>query len=47
MLYRNEIKGNNSIVFIQHDMEFNYSHLIKEISRYLSEPAIETKKDIL
>jgi hypothetical protein len=24
-------------------MEFNYSHLIKEISRYLSKPAIETK----
>ena len=43
MPYRNEIKGNTSVIVIQHGMGFKYSHLIKEISRYLLEVAFEAK----
>jgi hypothetical protein len=41
MPYRNDIKGSTSKIVIQHDMGFNYSYLIKEISRYLLEVAFE------
>jgi len=43
MPYRFEITGKNIKIIIEHDMGTKYSHLIKEISRYLLEVAFETK----
>jgi hypothetical protein len=43
MPYRFEITGESYKIIIEHDMGAKYSHLIKEISRYLLEVAFETK----
>ena len=43
MPYRFEITGKETKIIIEHDMGPKYSHLIKEISRYLLEVAFETK----
>ena len=43
MPYRFEITGKDIKIIIEHDMGPKYSHLIKEISRYLLEVAFETK----
>ena len=43
MSHRVEVAGNIYKIIIEHDMELKYSHLIKEISRYLLEIAFETK----
>lgn len=43
MPYRYEINGNTCRIIIEHDMGYNYSFLIKEISRYILEVAFETQ----
>ena len=43
MSHRVEVAGNIYKIIIEHDMELKYSHLIKEISRYLLEIAFETE----
>lgn len=43
MPYRCEINGDNCNIIIEHDMGLKYSHLMKEISRYLLEIAFEAK----
>jgi hypothetical protein len=43
MPYRYEINGNKCKIIIEHDMDYKYSYLIKEISRYLLEVAFETR----
>jgi len=43
MPYRFEVTGKNIKIIIEHDMGAKYSHLIREISRYLLEVAFETK----
>jgi hypothetical protein len=43
MPYRTEREGNTSMIVIQHGMGIKYSHLIKEISRYLLEVAFGAK----
>jgi hypothetical protein len=43
MPYRFEISEDNSKIIIEHDMGLKYSYLIKEISRYLLEAALEAK----
>jgi hypothetical protein len=43
MPYRYEINGNKCKIIIEHDMGLKYSHLIKEISRYILEVAFETQ----
>ena len=43
MPYRNEMKGNTSVIVIQHDMGWKYSYLIKEVFRYLLEVAFDAK----
>ena len=43
MSHRIEIDDDIYKIIIEHDMGWKYSHLIKEISRYLLEVAFETK----
>ncbi len=43
MSYRCEMNGQGFKIIIQHDMGLKYSHLIKEVSRYLLEVAFEAK----
>jgi hypothetical protein len=43
MPYRIELNGDQCKIIIEHDMGVKYSHLIKEISRYLLEVAFETR----
>ena len=43
MPYRFEINGDGCKIIIEHDMGQKYSYLIKEISRYLLEVALQTK----
>lgn len=43
MPYRYEINGNSCRIIIEHDMGYNYSFLIKEISRYILEVAFKTQ----
>lgn len=43
MPYRYEINGNTCRIIIEHDMGYNYSFLIKEITRYILEVAFETQ----
>ena len=43
MPYRYEINGNSCRIIIEHDMGYNYSFSIKEISRYILEVAFKTQ----
>jgi hypothetical protein len=43
MPYRYETDGNDSKIIIQHDMGLKYSHLVREICKYLLEVAFEAK----
>jgi hypothetical protein len=43
MPHRLEVDGDICKIIIEHDMGAKYSYLIKEISRYLLEVALQTK----
>jgi hypothetical protein len=43
MPHRVEVSNDIYKIIIEHDMGQKYSHLIKEISRYLLEVALQTK----